>query len=246
MKSHSSTNVTGGDLAVRAGQVLDDLPAHPAHGLAAALARACVAATQARPPPAPRTSSSVIRPFGPVPSTKPDRRRAPARSGARAASPDTPRLVLLEHELPPAPRVGRGGSGRRAGRRLGAVVADHDEHGADGDDLALADEDPRDRARPPVRGSRPSSCRSAISTSGSSSASSWPSATSQRAISPSVRPSPRSGSLNSYAIGAPAAYRGVPIQASAGTIRTRSPPSTRQSESACSSPASSGAIAAGT
>ena len=41
-----------------------------------------------------------------------------------------------------------------------------------------------------------------ISTSGSSSAISWPSVTSQRAISPSVRPSPRSGSLNSYATAA--------------------------------------------
>src|SRR5438477_10315233 len=41
----------------------------------------------------------------------------------------------------------------------------------------------------------------AISTSGSSSAISCPSCTSQRAISPSVSPSPRSGSLNSYAIG---------------------------------------------
>ena len=38
-----------------------------------------------------------------------------------------------------------------------------------------------------------------ISTSGSSSSISWPTETSQRAISPSVRPSPRSGSLNSYA-----------------------------------------------
>src|SRR5262249_21075147 len=37
------------------------------------------------------------------------------------------------------------------------------------------------------------------STSGSSSAISCPSETSQRAISPSVSPSPRSGSLNSYA-----------------------------------------------
>src|SRR5579864_3919004 len=42
----------------------------------------------------------------------------------------------------------------------------------------------------------------AISTSGSSSAISWPSCTSQRAISPSVSPSPRSGSLNSYATAA--------------------------------------------
>ena len=33
-------------------------------------------------------------------------------------------------------------------------------------------------------------------------------------------------------------YRGRPTQASGGTIRTRSPPSTRQSEIACSSPAS--------
>ena len=41
-----------------------------------------------------------------------------------------------------------------------------------------------------------------ISTSGSSSATSWPTETSQRAISPSVRPSPRSGSLNSYATAA--------------------------------------------
>src|ERR671935_394617 len=38
-----------------------------------------------------------------------------------------------------------------------------------------------------------------ISTRGSSSATSCPSETSQRAISPSVSPSPRSGSLNSYA-----------------------------------------------
>ena len=38
----------------------------------------------------------------------------------------------------------------------------------------------------------------------------------------------------------------MPTQASAGTISTRRPPSTRHSESACSSPASSGAIAAGT
>src|SRR5512133_861359 len=41
-------------------------------------------------------------------------------------------------------------------------------------------------------------------------------------------------------------YRGVPSQASAGTISTRSPPSTRQSETACSSPASSGATPRGT
>ena len=69
------------------------------------------------------------------------------------------------------------------------------------------------RPRPRRRGSAPP-CPAAgdgistvvlsvwISTSGSSSAISCPSATSQRAISPSVRPSPRSGSLNSYATAA--------------------------------------------
>ena len=41
-------------------------------------------------------------------------------------------------------------------------------------------------------------------------------------------------------------YRGIPIQAAAGAMSTRRPPSTRQSETACSSPSSSGAIAAGT
>src|SRR5262249_47180050 len=40
--------------------------------------------------------------------------------------------------------------------------------------------------------------------------------------------------------------RGRPTQASAGTIRTRRPPSTRPSETACSSPASSAAVSRGT
>src|SRR5262249_3703668 len=41
-------------------------------------------------------------------------------------------------------------------------------------------------------------------------------------------------------------YRGVPTQAVAGTIRTRRPPPTRQSETACSSTARSGARSRGT
>src|SRR5215212_6718319 len=40
--------------------------------------------------------------------------------------------------------------------------------------------------------------------------------------------------------------RGVPIHASAGAMRTRSPPSTRQIETACSSPTSCGASSRGT
>ena len=84
-----------------------------------------------------------------------------------------------------------------------------------------------------------------ISTSGSSSAIVSPSETSQRATSPSVRPSPRSGSLNAYAIGG-GPYRGRAIQASRGAISTRRPPSTRHSETACSSPARAGATSRGT
>ena len=41
-------------------------------------------------------------------------------------------------------------------------------------------------------------------------------------------------------------HRGVPIHASAGAITTRSPPSTRQSDTACSSPRTSGATSRGT
>ena len=41
-------------------------------------------------------------------------------------------------------------------------------------------------------------------------------------------------------------YRGWPTQASGGTISTRRPPSDRQSETACSSPLSVGAISRGT
>ena len=41
-------------------------------------------------------------------------------------------------------------------------------------------------------------------------------------------------------------YRGRPTQASGGTISTRRPPSTRQSETACSSPLSSAAVSRGT
>src|SRR4029078_11889482 len=41
-------------------------------------------------------------------------------------------------------------------------------------------------------------------------------------------------------------YRGVPTQEPAGTTSTRRPPSTRQSEYACSSPESSGATSRGT
>ena len=73
-----------------------------------------------------------------------------------------------------------------------------------------------------------------ISTSGWSSAISSPSATSQRATSPSVRPSPRSGSLNSYATAAEATCAGRPTRTPAGTIRTRRPSPARQSETACS------------
>ena len=138
-----------------------------------------------------RTSSSVI-----------------AAAGARAAQRSQVDAVLLARsrltsgvartrpESWTAASHGRFGRGRR---RLCTVGADHDEHRPDGDDR-----------RPPRRGSATTTPAAGdgistvvlsvwISTSGSSSAISCPSATSQRATSPSVRPSPRSGSLNSYA-----------------------------------------------
>ena len=49
----------------------------------------------------------------------------------------------------------------------------------------------------------------------------------------------------SDASGAWCQARGVPTQASAGAISTRSPPSTRQSETACSSPAQLGCVLTG-
>ena len=69
-----------------------------------------------------------------------------------------------------------------------------------------------------------------ISTSGSSSAISSPSATSQRATSPSVRPSPRSGSLNSYGIARPIA--GAMLRPAA--LRTQGPGGIRRRGTAAS------------
>ena len=56
------------------------------------------------------------------------------------------------------------------------------------------------RRRPPASRSRPSPCRSESRRSARSPRPSSPSRTSQRAISPSVRPSPRSGSVNACAM----------------------------------------------
>ena len=138
-----------------------------------------------------RTSASVIAPFGPVPVTV-------ARS-----TPSSWAILRTS-----------GVARTRAGCRLGTAPARRSVTGA-GSRLAR----PR-RSRParsPTGTTSPSATRIRatlpaagdgistvvlsvwISTSGSSSAISSPSATSQRAISPSVRPSPRSGSLNSYA-----------------------------------------------
>ena len=127
----------------------------------------------------------------------PGRPRAPVRLGERAVAPA------------PWPRA-RGGAATSFSRRLfrtgllhvgrrGAFLADHDQHGPNRYELALAHEDARHLSRPRARESRPSSCRSAPRRAGR------PRrflafGTSQRAISPWVRPSPRSGSLNSYAI----------------------------------------------
>ena len=159
MKSHSSTNVTAGIsrcARVRCSAICRRTPRSGSRRPS----EACVAVRHKLPVrAAPRTSSSVIRPFGPVPLNEPDRRRAPARGGARAASPAARVVLIATLVSAGAARLGLR-LGGRVGCRLGAVAADHDEHGADGDDLALGDEDPRHLAGGRARGSRRSSCRS--------------------------------------------------------------------------------------
>ena len=132
----------GRDLAVRARQVLEHLPADPAQLDAlpsvAVLHRTCRRRRRAR------TSSSVIRPCGPVPVTvrevDAELRRDLAHERRRA------HLLAGGGPSPRLSAAGRRAAARHLGLGRGAVAADHDEHGADRDDLALGDEDPGDGA----------------------------------------------------------------------------------------------------
>ena len=191
-KSHSSTQVTGGT-------------SRCARAMCSAIRRRTPRSGSRRPSPAApaaaRTSSSVIRPPGPCPRPRRDRRRAPARSGARPASPARAQLRRLARRRRSQRRhvaVAGGGTAASERTRL-ARLADDDELGADRGDLALGDEDPAARSRRTATGSRRSPCRSGSRRAGRPRRSPGPPATSQRATSPSVRPSPRSGSLNELA-----------------------------------------------
>ena len=176
------------DLVVRACQVLGDLAPHAAQLLAAAVG--CRGAADG-----PAAAADVG--LGDAPArpgrrdASRDRHRAPRRCAGRAASPGRGRSR-------PARRRRRRSCVRLRGSGLGrSVAADDDEHGADRHDLAVGDQDPRRRCPPAGDGISTVVLSVWISTSGWSSAISSPSATSQRATSPSVSPSPRSGSLNS-------------------------------------------------
>ena len=146
----------------------------------------------ARPPRSPGPAARCRRPSPgrrPDPRDPADERRrahgAPFGRGRRAAG-------LAPARAASRPVLRGGGS---------VLVADHDERRPDRDDLALRR---RGSARPcpaPARGSRRSPCPSAPRRAGRPPRSPAPTSTSQRATSPSVRPSPRSGSRNSYAIG---------------------------------------------
>ncbi len=159
-----------------------------------------------------RTSSSVIRPPGPVPVTTARstesscaiRRTtgvACTRSGRAAA--ETCNRLLLGWSTAAAAGFGAcnnlslGASPARADASLGSpMTTSTAPTGATSPSATTM------RSTVPAYGEGTSTVALSvwISTSGSSSAISCPSVTSQRAISPSVRPSPRSGSLNSLAI----------------------------------------------
>ena len=193
-----------GDLPVRAREVLDDLPPHPAQRLAAPVRDFVLLQHKlfARRAPHVLLDDPAVRPCS-AQRSQIDAHflREPAHERRCLDPVRRGRFVLLQHNLFGA-RAGSGsgcGGSRRGGFvAVGAVSRPgRCRRGRPG---------PRRRGcarpcRPPGDGISTVVLSVWISTSGASSAISSPSATSQRAISPSVSPSPRSGSLNSYAIG---------------------------------------------
>ncbi len=150
------------------------------------------------PPAAARTSSSVIRPPGPLPAS--DARSTPSSCATRRTSGVartfarglTRRGRLLRQA--PLPRAAA--PPRPAPAPSSPITTSTVPTGTTSPSAT------RILATFPAAGDGISTVVLSVctSTSGSSSAISCPSDTSQRAISPSVSPSPRSGSLNSYAI----------------------------------------------
>ena len=151
-KSHSSTQVTGGTSRCARAMCSAITRRTPRSG-----SRRPSAAVPTTDPAAARTSSSVIRPCGPVPCTcsmsTPSSSAILRTTGvARARALGGPAGLVCGAST----AAGVGGSAAGGSR----VAADHDEHRADRNDLALGHEDARRRRRPQETGSRPSPCPS--------------------------------------------------------------------------------------
>src|SRR5262245_37636910 len=188
-KSHSSTQVTAGtSLCARA--------------MCSAISRRTPRSGSRRPSPgsappaAPRTSCSVIRPCGPVPVSD---SRSTSSSCAKRRTSGVARTFC-------------GASFRGSGAFATGAVPSSPMTTRIVPTGTTAPSSTRICATLPAAGEGISTVVLSvwISTSGWSSATSSPSDTSQRATSPSVRPSPRSGSLNSYAIAPESIAAGPP------------------------------------
>ena len=228
----------GGDLAVRARQVLDDLPADAAHRLAPALGghrAACGGANVllGDPPTRPGRRHRCELDAELLGDAPHERRRLHLAALARS---DRSRGQSLGH--------GRCGRVRKRDRSV-VVGADHDEHRADRGDLALRDEDARDEAR----GRRGDLDGRLVGLD-----------LDERLVLGDLvadrdeparhlalgQPLAQVGQLERVRHGGGAYRRGRPTQALGGTSRMRRPSPARQSETACSSPASSAATSRGT
>ena len=152
-----------------------------------------------------RAAHRVERHAPAAPARRLRRRRADVVGGDAPAGARARDRLEVDAELGGQPAHGRRGlrarlCGRGRGRRRGLwrLRRRRSRRGRcrPGTTAPASHEDAPRRCRPPARGSRPWSCRSGSRRSGSSSAISSPTATSQRAISPSATPSPRSGRRN--------------------------------------------------
>ncbi len=155
-----------GHLAVRACQVLGDLPPHPAQRLAAALRRSRRELVLLQHYLALSRASDVGLDDPPVRPRALQRGQIdaellcePANEG-RGLNAVRRGLVLLQHKRSGSSLRAVPGVAAAADGGAVAVGADLHEHGADRDDVAFGDEDPDAPCRRQATGSRPSSCRS--------------------------------------------------------------------------------------
>ena len=189
VKSHSSTNVTAGI-------------SRCARETCSTIARRIPRIGTRRPSPDPaadaRTSDSWIRPPGPVgwtPTRSTPSSLASCRTAgvARTASTGSGGTTATSGSAGAASRVSRRSTARSSCSPSSPITTSTAPTGA------ISPSSTRILSTVPARGDGISTVVLSVctSTSGSSSSMLCPSATSHRAISASVRPSPRSGSLNS-------------------------------------------------